>query len=154
MTREKRVRILQHFSTRILLITSFWTRRLDKEKHVTFCFTHKHKTSKKKWMRGFFCARKKPGVAKHYGCKRARYCGLIANGLSQANRDFSSVRNMNCCSARFARWAAIEFLIHGHPTGSHCLGVAINAHELMCSTRSHGREKRLFSVRVVPWDNL
>ena len=41
-------------------------------------------------------------VAKHYGCKRARHCGLIANGRSQANRDFSCVRNTNCCFARCA----------------------------------------------------
>ena len=38
-------------------------------------------------------------------------------------------------------------------TGSHCFGISINAHALTCLTRSHGREKRLFSVRVVPWDN-
>ena len=30
----------------------------------------------------------KSNVAKHYGCKRVRPCGLIANGRSQANRDF------------------------------------------------------------------
>ena len=41
-------------------------------------------------------------VAKHCGCKRASRCGLIANGRSQANRDFSCARNMNCCSARCA----------------------------------------------------
>ena len=35
-------------------------------------------------------------VAKHYGCKRARHCGLIANGRSQANRAFSCVWNTNC----------------------------------------------------------
>ena len=31
--------------------------------------------------------------------KRARHCGLLANGRSQANRDFSCVRNINCCFA-------------------------------------------------------
>ena len=45
----------------------------------------------------------KPSVAKHYGCKRARYCGLIANGRDQANRDFVCVRNMNCCFAHSFR---------------------------------------------------
>ena len=30
----------------------------------------------------------KSSVAKHYGCKRERQCGLIANGRTQANRDF------------------------------------------------------------------
>ena len=44
----------------------------------------------------------KSSVAKHYSCKRARHCGLIANGRSQANRDSSCVRNLNCCSARCA----------------------------------------------------
>ena len=38
----------------------------------------------------------------HYGCKRARHCGLIANGRSQSNRAFSCVRNKNCCFARCA----------------------------------------------------
>ena len=31
-------------------------------------------------------------------------------------------------------------------TGSHCFGIAINAHKLACLTRSHGRQKKLFSV--------
>ena len=39
-------------------------------------------------------------------------------------------------------------------TGSHYFGIAINAHALKCWTRSHGREKMLFSVRVVPSDNI
>ena len=43
-------------------------------------------------------------VAKHYGCKRARHCGLIGNGHSQANRDFPCARHMNRC---FARYTAI-----------------------------------------------
>ena len=47
----------------------------------------------------------KSSIAKHYGCKCAGHCGLIANGCSQANRDFSRVRNINCC---FARCAAIN----------------------------------------------
>ena len=34
--------------------------------------------------------------------KRARHCGLTANGRSQANRGFSRVRNVNCCFARCA----------------------------------------------------
>ena len=46
-------------------------------------------------------------VAKHYGCKRARHRGLIANGRSQANPDNSCVRNMNGCFARFAHCATI-----------------------------------------------
>ena len=29
-----------------------------------------------------------------------------------------------------------------------------HTHELTCLTRSHGRENRLFSVRVVPWDHI
>ena len=46
-------------------------------------------------IKGFFRARKNScrtpsqSVAKHYGCKRARNCGLIENGRSQANRDLS-----------------------------------------------------------------
>ena len=44
----------------------------------------------------------KSSVAKHYGYKPARHCGLIANRRSQANRDFSGVRNMNCCFAHCA----------------------------------------------------
>ena len=31
----------------------------------------------------------KSSVAEHYGCKRARHCDLIANGRTQADRDFS-----------------------------------------------------------------
>ena len=38
-------------------------------------------------------------------------------------------------------------------TESHYFGIAINAHELTCFTRSHGCEERLFFVRVVPRDN-
>ena len=34
--------------------------------------------------------------------KRARHCGLTANGRSQANRGFSCVRNVNYCFARCA----------------------------------------------------
>ena len=34
------------------------------------------------------------------------------------------------------------------------IGIVINTHALTCLTRSHGREKRLFSVRGVPWDNI
>ena len=34
----------------------------------------------------------KSSVAKHYGCKRARHCGLIANGRSQANRASSCAK--------------------------------------------------------------
>ena len=45
-------------------------------------------------------------VAKHYGCKRTMHCGLIANGRSQANRDFSCVRNMKCCCAHSVPCAA------------------------------------------------
>ena len=37
--------------------------------------------------------------------QRARHCGLIANGHSQANQHLSCVRNMNCC---FTHWAAIK----------------------------------------------
>ena len=37
-------------------------------------------------------------------------------------------------------------------TGSQYFGIAINA--LRCLTRNYGREKRLFSVRVVPWDSI
>ena len=48
----------------------------------------------------------KSGVAKHYGCKRVRYYGLIANGRSQANLAFFCVRNVNCCFGRVARCAA------------------------------------------------
>ena len=40
--------------------------------------------------------------SKHFRCKHARHCGLIANGRSQVNRDFSCIRNMNCCSVCFA----------------------------------------------------
>ena len=40
------------------------------------------------------------------------------------------------------------------PTRSHYFGIVINAHALMCLTRSHGREKRLFPVRVVSWDHI
>ena len=72
-------------------------------------------------IRGFFRARMnscgtcimKPSVAKHYGCKRARHCGLIANDGCQANRDFSCIRNMNCCFARFAAGCAAISLILG-----------------------------------------
>ena len=51
-----------------------------------------------------FCAWKNvsswsSSVTKHYGCKHARHCGLITNWHSQANQDFSCVRNMNCCAA-------------------------------------------------------
>ena len=41
-------------------------------------------------------------IAMHYGCKRAGRCGSIANGRSQADRDFSCVRNVNCCFSRCA----------------------------------------------------
>ena len=41
-------------------------------------------------------------VAKHYGCKCTRHCGLIAKGCSQANHGFPCVRKMNCCSAHCA----------------------------------------------------
>ena len=34
--------------------------------------------------------------------KRARHCGLTANGRSQANRGFSCVRNVNCCFSHCA----------------------------------------------------
>ena len=44
----------------------------------------------------------KSSAAKHSGWKRTRHCGLIASGRSEANRDFSCVRNMNCCFARCA----------------------------------------------------
>ena len=44
----------------------------------------------------------KSSATKHYGCKRARQCGLIANGRSQAYRDFSCARNINCCFAHCA----------------------------------------------------
>ena len=37
----------------------------------------------------------KSSVAKHYGCKQAKNCGLIANGRSQANREFSCVWKTN-----------------------------------------------------------
>ena len=47
-------------------------------------------------------------VAKHYGCKPVRHCGLIANRRSQANPDFPCVRNMNC---RFVRCTAIIIII-------------------------------------------
>ena len=46
--------------------------------------------------------------AKHYGCKYVRHCGLIASGRSQVNRDFSCVRNVNCCFVRCA--ATISWL--------------------------------------------
>ena len=60
------------------------------------------------WIRFFFRARKnsperivtKSSVAKHYGFKRVKQCGLIANGHSQANRDFSC--EMYCCLAHCA----------------------------------------------------
>ena len=38
------------------------------------------------------CIILKSSVAKHYGCKRTRQCGLIASRHSQVNRDFSYVR--------------------------------------------------------------
>ena len=41
------------------------------------------------------CVIMKSRVAKHYGCKHARHCGLIANGHSEENQDFSCVRNRN-----------------------------------------------------------
>ena len=48
-------------------------------------------------------------VAKHYGCKRVKQCGLIANARSQAYRAFSCARNMNCCSlAAQQTFAALE----------------------------------------------
>ena len=34
------------------------------------------------------CVIMKSRVAKHYGCKHARHCGLIANGCSQANHSY------------------------------------------------------------------
>ena len=37
-----------------------------------------------------------------YGYKRARHCGITANGRNQANGDFSWVRNVNWCFARCA----------------------------------------------------
>ena len=42
------------------------------------------------------------------GCNCVRHCGLIANGRSQENRDFSCVRNMNWCFTCFTRCAAIK----------------------------------------------
>ena len=53
----------------------------------------------------------KASVAKHYGCKRAKHRGLIANGRSQANRNFSCVRNMNCCVARLMPHDCFELLL-------------------------------------------
>ena len=50
----------------------------------------------------------KSNVATYYGCKRARHGGVIANGHSQANRDYSCVRNMNCCFAHCAANMAPE----------------------------------------------
>ena len=44
----------------------------------------------------------KSSIAKHYSFKHARHCGLIANGRSQENRDFSCVRNINCGFANYA----------------------------------------------------
>ena len=52
---------------------------------------------------GFFRARNnscrtchyEPQVSKHYGCKRARQCGLIANGRSN-NRHFSHSNHIRC----------------------------------------------------------
>ena len=41
----------------------------------------------------------KSSFAKHHGCKRARHCGIMANGRSQANRDFPYIRNMKWCFA-------------------------------------------------------
>ena len=49
----------------------------------------------------------KSSVARHYGCKRARHCGLIANGRSEVNRDFSCGRNTNYC---YAAIRAIEVI--------------------------------------------
>ena len=62
-------------------------------------------------------------VAKHYGCKHVKQCGLIANRRSQANRDFSCVRNKNCCFARCAERVIMKSSIakyHGCKHGKQC----------------------------------
>ena len=46
-------------------------------------------------------------VAKHYGCKRVKHCGVIGNGLSKTYRDFF-VKNMNCCFARYIATAGSD----------------------------------------------
>ena len=60
----------------------------------------------------------KLSVAKHYGWKGARHCGLIADGRSQANRDVSCVRNMNCCVA-------------------HCAAIPLSGSYRRCNERLH-----------------
>ena len=50
----------------------------------------------------------KSSVAKHYGWKRARHWGVLANGRSQANRDWPWGRILSCCFARCAAAARAQ----------------------------------------------
>ena len=52
-----------------------------------------YKITNKRLLVGMKVLMQKSSVAKHYGCKCMRHCGLIANGHGQADRDFSCVRN-------------------------------------------------------------
>ena len=51
------------------------------------------------WSVALFTAGAPEQLRRVYGCMCMRHCGLIGNGCSQVNQDFSCVRNMNCCSA-------------------------------------------------------
>ena len=57
------------------------------------------------------CVIMKSSVAKHYCCKCTRHCGLIANGRSQVNQNFSCVRNMNCCFCSLHSLCAAKFML-------------------------------------------